>query len=454
MTTAARPLRRILGVGFGLALVFGTMVGVGILRLPGTVAAALGDRTLIMVAWALGGLYSLMGAVAVAELAAMIPETGGFRVYARRAFGDGVGFAVGWVDWLTNVASLAYVAVTAVAFCGALWPQATVFPRAAAILILGVFTGIHWIGLRIGSSLTAIISTAIGILLMILVVGCFLVSPAAAIAGPPLAKTAHSLPWMSLAMLFAMVPALRAILTAYDGWYTPIYMAEENTDPARTLPRAIIGGTSLVVALYLVINLAILRVLPLPVLAASQLPAADAARVILPRGGAELVTVISLLTVLSLLNNVLLSAPRILFAIGRDGLITDKAAIVSQGGTPRIALALTSATVVLVILTGSFDQIIALSAVLFLIYYSAAFLSVFVLRHRLPELARPYKAWGYPFSTAIVLIGSIAFLIAAVAEDPRSGVIAAVFLACCAPAYAWLVRNRRLRVSVEAGLSG
>jgi APA family basic amino acid/polyamine antiporter len=225
-------------------------------------------------------------------------------------------------------------------------------------------------------------------------------------------------------------------------------MAEENTDPARTLPRAIIGGTFLVVALYLVINLAMLRVLPLPVLAASQLPAADAARAILPRGGAELVTVISLLTVLSLLNNILLAAPRVLFAIGRDGLITEKAAIVSRGGTPRIALALTSAAVVLVILTGSFDQIIALSAVLFLIYYSAAFLSVFVLRYRLPDLARPYKAWGYPFSTAIVLAGSIAFLVAAIAEDPRSGIIAAAFLASCAPAYAWLVRNRRLRMSL------
>jgi APA family basic amino acid/polyamine antiporter len=433
-------------MGFGLALVFGTMVGVGILRLPGTVAAALGDRTLIMAAWALGGLYSLMGAVAVAELAAMIPEAGGFRVYARRAFGEGVGFAVGWVDWLTTVASLAYVAVTAVAFCGALWGPTAAFPRAAAILILTVFTAVHWIGLRIGSSLTGIISTAIGIMLMILVIGCLTVSPAAGFAAPSLAKTAASVPLMPIAMVFAMVPALRAILTAYDGWYQPIYMAEENTDPARTLPRAIIGGTLMVVALYLVINFAFLRVLPLPALAASQLPAASAARVILPRGGAELVTVISLLTVLSLMNNLLLTAPRILFAIGRDGLITERAAVVSKGGTPRMALALTSAAVVVVIMTGSFDQIIALSAVLFLIYYSAAFLSVFVLRHRAPDAPRPYKAFGYPFSTGIVLIGSIAFLIAAVAEDPRSGEIAAVFLALCAPAYAWMIRRRRLRL--------
>jgi APA family basic amino acid/polyamine antiporter len=131
-TTSARPLRRMLGLGFGLALVFGTMVGVGILRLPGTVAAALGDRTLIMIAWAVGGLYALMGAVAVAELAAMIPETGGFRVYARRAFGEGVGFAVGWVDWLCGVAALAYMSVTAVAFLGALWLPVAAYPRAGA----------------------------------------------------------------------------------------------------------------------------------------------------------------------------------------------------------------------------------------------------------------------------------------------------------------------------------
>jgi APA family basic amino acid/polyamine antiporter len=155
--------------------------------------------------------------------------------------------------------------------------------------------------------------------------------------------------------------------------------------------------------------------------------------------------------VLSLLNNLLLAAPRILFGISRDGLLTERTAIVSKGGTPRMALALTSAVVVVVILTGSFEQIIALSAVLFLIYYSAAFLAVFVLRYRLPNLARPYKAFGYPVSTAIVLIGSIAFLIAAVAEDPRSGAIAVVFLVCCAPAYGWMVRSRRLRLSVVEG---
>lgn len=451
--TPVRPLQRILGLGFGLALVVGTMVGVGILRLPGTVAAALGDPTLVMLAWGIGGLYTLMGAVAVAELAAMIPESGGFRVYARRAYGEGVGFAVGWIDWLTNVAAIAYATITASVFLGALWQPAAAYPRAGAIVMIAIFTLGHWIGLRVASSVTKTISVTVALALLIIVGGCFLTEPVAlSTAAAPL-NTAASLPPLSLAMIFAVVPALRAVLTAYDGWYQPIYMAEENTNPTRTLPRAVIGGTLLVVGLYLLINAAFLHVLPLPVLAASQLPAADAARIVLPRGGAELVTVISLLTVLSITNNSLLSAPRVLFAIGRDGLFTARAALVSEGGTPRIALALTGIVVVVLILSGSFEQIIALSAVLFLIYYTSAFVAVFVLRFRTPELPRPYRAFGYPFSTAIVLLGSVAFLLVAVAEDPRSGLIAAGFLTCCAPAYAWMARSRRLRSATKDSAS-
>jgi basic amino acid/polyamine antiporter, APA family len=230
-------------------------------------------------------------------------------------------------------------------------------------------------------------------MLMILVVGCFLVTAAAGTAETPLAGTAASVPWLSMAMLFTVVPALRAILTAFDGWYAPIYMAEENTDPTRTLPRAIIGGALVVTALYLLINLAFVRVLPLSVLAASELPAADAARLVLPRGGAELVTLLSLFMMFSLLNNVMLMTPRILYAIGRDGLFTDKAAHVSAGGTPRVALLLTSVITMITILSGTFQQVIALFAVLFLLCYVSAFLAVLVLRHREPELARPYRAF-------------------------------------------------------------
>jgi basic amino acid/polyamine antiporter, APA family len=447
--TTAGTLHRLLGVGFGLALAFGCTIGVGILRLPGVVAAALGDRPLIMTFWALGGLYALMGAVAVTELAVMIPETGGFRVYARRAYGEGVGFAIGWCDWLNNVSAVAYASMTAVTFLGVLWPPVSaVNPSALAVAVLAVFTAVHWIGLRLGSSLTEIISVVIALLLMTLVVCCLFVAPAAATA--PVRNSAAALPWMSTGMILMVVPALRAILTAFDGWYSPIYMAEENKQPVKTLPRAIIGGTLLIATLYLLINWAFVRVLPMPVLAASKLPAADAARLVFPRGGAELVTVISLLTILSLLSSILLVAPRILYAISRDGLLTQRAAVVSAGGTPRVALLLTSLMVVAVILSGSFEQVVAMYAVLFLVTYASTFLAVFVLRYREPAVARPFKAVGYPFSTAIVLIGSVAFLIAAVVEDLRSGVTAGVFLGACIPVYLWLASDRRLRARASA----
>jgi APA family basic amino acid/polyamine antiporter len=446
--TATRPLHRILGLGFGLALAFGSTVGVGILRLPGILAGALGDSRLIVLFWVLGGAYALLGAVAVSELAAMIPAAGGFYVYARRAFGDRGGFIVGWSDWFSNVSALAYQTVTVAAFLGALWAPAAAHTVVTGLSVLVVFTALHWVGLRLGGAVTAGIAVSVGLMLLMLVVGCFLVPPAPASVAAAPANSAAALPLMSLAMVAAIVMAIRSVLLAFDGWYGPIYVAEESTNPGRTLPRAIIGGTLLVAALYLVINIAFVRVLPLPVLAASLLPAADAAAILLPRGGALIVTVISLVTVLSVMNATLIALPRILVGLSRDGLCTPRAAVVSASGTPRFALGLSSVAVALVVLSGTFEQIIALGAVVFVFNYISAYAAVFVLRRREPALPRPYRALGYPLSTAVVMAGSVLFLVAAVAEDHRSAVVAAALLLASVPAYQWVVWRRR---AAEAG---
>lgn len=438
-----RPLRRILGIGFGLAMVFGGTVGVGILRLPGTLAATLGDSRLIVLFWILGGAYALLGAVSVAELAAMLPQAGGFYVYARRAFGDGVGFVIGWTDWLNNVASLAYASITAMTFLSALWPSAAAYPRLLPVLILLAFTALHWSGLSIGSAATRLISLGIGITMVLLVIACFFIPPAAP-AGAPLPMTAASLPLQSMAMVAVLVSAFRSVLVTYDGWYSPIYMAEENTDPAKTLPRSLIGGTILLMVLYVLINVAMLRVLPLPVLAHSDLPAADAARLVFPHGGGEFVTVISLLTLLSLLNATVLLVPRILLAIGRDGFFTEKVTAVSAGGTPRFALALSTCAAVALIWSGTFTQIVALASVLFLINYVVTYAAVFVLRRREPDLPRPYRTFGFPFATGIVLLGCLLVLGATIYEDRRSAIVTALLLLICARAYAWVARRRRL----------
>lgn len=428
-------------------------MGVGILRLPGMVAAAAGTPTLIIACWCIGGLYALMGAVSVSELATMYPEAGGFRVYARHAFGDRAGFVVGWIDWLASVATLAYAAVSAIEFVSTLWPRVQRYESVGAIAVLGAFTIMHSAGLRLGSTVTSIISATIGLLLLTVIVGCFLVSPTpqshAAVVGA--GSLGHTIAAGSLLML---VPAIRAVLTAYDGWYAPIYTAEECVDASRTLPRAIIGGALLVTVLYLAINMALLRVLPVSELAASTLPAAAAARVVLPGGGPALVTTVSVLIALSLINSNAITGPRVLYSMAREGWISRKVAAVSRGGTPHIALAATTLTSSAMILTGTFNQIIAVFAVLILLYYIAAFLAVFVLRRRLPKAQRPYRAFGYPISTLVVLLGSVGFLVAAVVDDWRSGVTALVFLSLCVPAYAFASRSRRVRAPEYAANPG
>jgi APA family basic amino acid/polyamine antiporter len=285
--------------------------------------------------------------------------------------------------------------------------------------------------------------------MLILVVACLFVPPAAHTA-VPLPMSAAALPLWSMGALAALVSAMRNVLLTYDGWYSPIYLAEENTDPARNLPRALIGGTVVLLVLYVMVNAALLRVLPLSTLAASDLPAATAARMVFPHGGGELVTVISLLTVLSLVNATLLITPRVLLAIGRDGLFTRKAAAVSAGGTPRLALAVSSAAAIALILSGTFEQIIALATVLFLLNYISAYAALFVLRRREPDLPRPYRVFGYPFTPAVVLLGSVLALIAAAAEDPHSALVAGLLLAVCAPVYVMIARRRRLTAAASA----
>jgi APA family basic amino acid/polyamine antiporter len=365
--TASRSLHRVLGLGFGLAFAFGTMVGVGILRLPGIVAAAAGTPTLVLLCWCIGGLYALMGAVSISELAAMYPEAGGFRVYARHAFGDRAGFIVGWIDWLASPATLAFAAVSAIEFLATLWPPVAQYETLSALALLALFTAMHACGVRMSGTLTSLVSATVGILLLALIVGCFLVPSTAAVSA-----VAGSAPqqW-SVVGLLTIMPAIPALLTAYDGWYAPIYTAEESLDAPRTLPRAIIGGALVVVILYLTLNIALLRVLSIPQLAASSLPVATAAQIALPHGSATIITTLSILIVLGLINSNCITGTRVLFSLAREGWISPRAAAVGTGGTPYAALIITTLTAGAMILTGSFKQLIALFAVLILMYYAA-----------------------------------------------------------------------------------
>jgi len=432
-------LSRILGLGFGIAVIFGGTVGVGILRLPGTIAGQLQSFSLIMLVWVVGGCYALLGAISVAELGAAMPQAGGFYIYSKRAFGTPVGFAVGWADWLNNCAVVAYAAVAAAEYIVALVPGMESWQTSMALALLVLFCTLHWIGLRLSSSIQKLTSSVTAITFLFLAAACLL-HPAQTNSAVPagFARSGGLLP-----TLVPMIAALRAIVVTYDGWYEAIYFTEEDTDAAKHLPRAMIGGVVIVMGLYLLMNVAFLHVLSAPALAASKLPASDAARIVFPAWSGRFVTLLSLLTLLSLINAVLLGAPRILLAIGRDGLFTERAARVGAGGTPRVALLLSAATSAILIASGSFEAIIAVAAILVAAMYCVNYIAVIVLRFREPDMVRPFRAWGYPVTTVVVLAASLAFLIAAVHDDPASARRAAALLAVAAPVYAWMRWRQR-----------
>jgi len=448
--TSRKPraqLMRILGLGFGLAVVFGSTVGVGILRLPGIVAAQLGNSWLVLAIWIGGGIYALLGAVSIAELAAMLPATGGFYVYSKRAFGPAAGFTVGWGDWLNNCATLAFGSVAAAEYLAALISPLAGHETAVALLLLASLTLVHWIGMRLSSVVLQLSCSATALTLIVLACACLFHGSAADSAfHHPL----RGAPANALAIFAALIVAFRAVIVTYDGWYEAIYFAEEDKNPTRNLPRALIGGVVLIIALYLLMNTAFLRVMPMAQLAASKLPAADAARIVFgstsfAAGSGKFVTLLSLLTLISLVNSVMLGAPRILFAVGRDGLFSERVATVSATGTPRPALLLSSLAAVVLVASGTFENIVTVAAFFVAFIYCLNYVALFTLRWREPATPRPFRAWGYPFSTGIVLLGSFLFLVAAVLGDPGSAVRAFVLLGIGVPVYLWMQRRRMRR---------
>jgi basic amino acid/polyamine antiporter, APA family len=445
----AISLSRILGLGFGIAVIFGGTVGVGILRLPGTIAGEMRGFWPIMLIWLIGGAYALLGAISIAELGTAMPQAGGFYVYSKRAFGPAAGFAMGWADWLNNCAVVAFGSVAAAEYLAALFPRLLHLQTPVALTILLVFCVLQWNSLRISSSVQQVASSITAITFILLAIACLLHHGAT-----DLQATAGPYPNHASGFFQRIVPivaAIRAVVVTYDGWYEAIYFTEEDTDAAKHLPRAMIGGVLIVLALYLLMNLAFLHVLSIPALAASSLPAADAARLVFPAWSGTFITVLSLLTLLSLINAVLLGAPRILFAIGRDGLFSARAAQVAPGGTPRVALSLSATMVALFIASGKFEDIIAVAAILVALMYCVNYIAVFVLRVREPQMARPFRAWGYPLTTGLVLAGSFVFLLADLHDDPHGALRAAALLGLALPAYAWMRwRGRRISRSSAA----
>jgi APA family basic amino acid/polyamine antiporter len=424
--TATRiSLLPVLGLLFGIAVSIGSTLGVGILRQPGPVASYLREPRLIMLLWFAGAVYGTLGAINVSELATMLPREGGFYVYTRAALGEYAGLAIGWSDFLSNVAPAAYAAMAAVEFLERLLPAIRPIAQLVAVALIMAFAAMQWFGVRLSARVQQSASAIAALALIGLVVGCFTIhGPVGAPSVPP-ART--------VSFLGALVLAIQSIVVTYDGWYAPIYFAEETRRPTSQLPRAMFAGLALVAVIYVVLNAAFLRALGTAGLAASNFAAADAARLIFGRASEIVISIVGVVILLTLLNTVLMSSTRILFAVSRDGLFWRSAAQVAVNGTPRPALALSSLVAVGMVLSGTVDDLIAIVGFLAVAKYCAGYLSLIVLRRTQPEAARPFRVPGYPVLTLLVLAGSLAFLVGAIVSDRRNSIYALLLLLASFP---------------------
>ncbi len=425
-------LQRSLGVWFGIAVGVGGMIGAGILRAPADVAARLPTPGLFLGAWVLGGIYALLGANAIAELATIRPRSGGQYVFVREGLGPYAGFIVGWNDWLSSAASVSAVAIVESEAIAALVPSLSGQVLLIALIGVVVTTIVLVRGIRNSDRAQRWTSAIKAVALLVLIITCL--SWRVLHQLPASAGVAPAVP-SGFALLVAMAAALQGVIFAYDGWTGIVYYSGEVVDPGREIPRALAGGLVSTIVLYLLINTAFLAVLPLSQIAASPLAAAGAASVVFGSNGRMVVQLIIALALPSALVANALNASRVIYAMSEDGLAPAWCTRVNRGGTPDAAQAVTAVVAALFLLTGTFERLIAICTFLFVASYALSFVSVFVLRGREPDTPRPYRAWGHPWTTGAVLVGSVVFLGATLLADPRGAAIVAALLVLSYPAY-------------------
>ena len=422
-----RALLAVLGAGFGIAVTIGNTIGAGILRTPGDIAGHLTSFWPFFSVWIAGALYALLGANALAELGTMVPRSGGQYVFVRHALGDYAGFIVGWSDWLSTCGTTAAVSIVVGEYSTAVFPILGSW-RSVALVVIGVFTLLQWFSVRAGADAQNVTSAVKALAFVALIAVCFWLG-----ARNPFESSLR--PDSEEPLLLAFVLSLQAVIYTYDGWSAVIYFSEEVHEPSRDIPRSMFGGIAAVAAIYLLVNLAFLRVIPLGSMAGTTLTAATVAQHLFGRMGATVIRVFTAMALLSAVSSNVMMAPRVVYAMSRDRLFWRGASQVNRGGTPDVALLFSSALAAAFIVSGTFEQVIAVLAFFFVANYALSFVSLFVLRHREPDAPRPFRTRGHPWTTALALLASVAFLTGAIVSDTRRSVYALVVLALSFPAY-------------------
>lgn len=423
-------LPRAIGSLASTALVVGTIIGSGIFLVPHNVALHVGSVGSLYVVWIVGGVLSLAGALSLAELGAATPEAGGIYVYLRQAYGKLVAFLYGWAMLMVvetgGIATLAvaFSIYSAAFFSFNFWQQKLI---ACGVIVL--LTGVNIAGVRKGAAVQVIFMfTKLLGLAMIIGLAIFSRGVTALPARQPLPTPATT--WGSFGV------ALVGVLWAYHGWHHLSYAAGEVKDPARVLPRSFLLGTAAVIIVYFSANFAYLRALSLGALAEHQRVAAKAMELLAGPRGATLVSGMILCSIFGALNGNILGGARVLYAMARDGSFFSAVGRVHpRFETPAAALVLQGIWAIVLATSGTYEQLYTYVIFAAWIFYSASTAALIVLRRQQPQLARPYRVWGYPVVPVAFSVAAIAIVLNTLFRTPRESLIGLALVLSGIPVY-------------------
>jgi APA family basic amino acid/polyamine antiporter len=404
-------LHRIIRVRDGLAVSVGIVIGAGILRTPGLIAAYLGNAWLILGVWLLGGIIAGLSTLLLAEMAAAIPSAGGKYVYAREAWGPTAGFVAGWAEIIVSRGfSGAAKAVVIATYTVELAGRGSI-PALAAVIVL-FFAVLHLGGLRVGTKFQNITT----VLKLVVLVG---IAAAAIATGSPRGFDEPLTVAPEFAGLLGFALAYQAVAFAYYGWEDASKMAEEVRDPGRALPRILIGGSAIVALTYLLMNVAFIAALPPAEMAGSTLVARDAIAGVFGGSAGTIVTICSLVILLSSLNVNFMATPRVAFALSRDRLAPEWFSKVNPRGTPVVAMLFMAAVILGLAVTGAFEQLIAFMMLVAISVDLMVLMGFFRLRRLQPGLHRPLRVPAYPWIPGLTVALYILVLATIVGTQPR-----------------------------------
>ena len=452
-------LVRRLSLTAAMMIVAGSMIGSGIFRKPATMAGQLLSPELLLLVWIVAGIITFIGALTNAEIAGMFDSTGGQFIYFKHMYGDFAGYLYGWsilaVIQTGSQAAIAYAFAEYVGYffrypetsaflreitfsiplVGPLHPFDAISTKLVAISCILFLTGINYIGVFFGGVVQTII-TFIKIASILLLSAFIFIfghgSMANAYHGFVIADSVRR----NLLPLFGL--AISGAFWAYDGWNNVTFVSGEIKNPQRNVPRALLFGTLIVIAVYVVINLAFLYVLPIEEMKNSPLVAASAAEKIFGSGGASIIALAVVISTFGALNGSILSTARVQFAMAEAKLFFKSLAKVHpRFETPHISLLVQGFWSSVLVLSGSFDTITDYVIFASWLFYMMGAIGVFVLRKKMPDTPRTYRVWGYPYTPALFVIFSFLFLANSIVSDTQNAMMGVVLIGLGIPFYVY-----------------